>query len=295
MTLGRSTLEQAARALRQRVPESVAGAVSNCGGTNRRRARFAGELAKGDVPDDQFLAIMHSLIFPNGVRKTTAPARCAGVVRELLAKGELVRGKGPIRVLEIAPSAGLDAKSTHALLAEHVAIETYDLADLHTHVLYDRERGLVFDEDGRLLQVDLGRRFVSIHFSYSYRFQRVAVLPKRLRPAMLVRRHPFDRTRPMMRLPLVHPSLRVDQQGSPFRLMRHDVFDPFAERYDLVICMHLLVGRYFDAATIERGIQNLSSALAVGGTMLVGAAEDYRLVRRTGERTFETRTHRELG
>ncbi len=246
--------------LKALVPPHIAAFLGNCGGANRRRARFAGNLLRHDLTEAEFLAIYHSLIFPNGVRKTTAPERNSMVMRRVLEAGYVGRKK--IRVLEVGASAGLDALATWKLLrGAGCDVERYDLGDLFTEVRYDRRRGLVFDEDGRLLQVDLGSRFVAIYFSYNHPLQRITNLPKRLRPWALKRRLKYDPSAPVVRIPLVHPDLGVARGDTPFRLKRMNVFDPIDERYDLVVCMHLLVERYFDQATIDRAVDNLARSL----------------------------------
>lgn len=265
--------------LKKFVPKGIVDAFANCGGTNLRSERFAANLLRDDLSDDQFLGIMHSLIFPNGVRKTTARGRNTAVLRKLLDEGALALPRRPLRVLDIGASGGLDALATHALLSSVGRVESYMLGDLHTRVLYDRDRGLVYDEDGDLVQVRRRVGFVATHFEYSFRYQRLMNLPKRVRPWLLRRRFsaPADGAA-LVPIPLVHRSLRVGSPGSPFRLARMNVFQAIPGEYDLVICMHLLVDRYFSRERIEEGVRNLSHALAPGGSLLVGATEKHRLV-----------------
>jgi hypothetical protein len=269
--------------------EDIKGVVSNCGGKNPRHERFAGHLARRGIPDEQYVAICHALIFPNGVRKTTSPGRNTELVKSLLDRG-ILRLAPRVRVLEAAASAGLDALPTHELLAQRCAIDAYVLGDLHTHVLYDRPRGLVFDEDGKLLQVDRKNHFVSINFSYAYPFQRWATLPMRLRPFLLEqkRENSFGSGGPLERIPIAHPALRIDEPGTPFTVRRMDVFEPVDGRFNIIICLHLLVPQYFSAEVISRGIKNLASALDVGGTLVTGSREYPRVITRTSESTFET-------
>ncbi|HSO38503.1 MAG TPA: class I SAM-dependent methyltransferase [Labilithrix sp.] len=271
------------------LPESVKGVVSNCGGRNARHERFAGHLARRGIPEEQYLAICHALIFPNGVRKTTSPGRNTELIKSLLDRG-ILRLASRVRVLEAAASAGLDALSTHAVLAERCTIDQYVLGDLHTHVLYDRSRGLVFDEDGMLLQVDGKNHFVSINFSYAYPFQRWATLPLKLRPYLLERRRgsSFGGAEPLERIPIAHPALRIDEPGTPFTVRRMDVFEPIDGRFDLIICLHLLVPQYFPPDVLSRGIKNLASALEVGGTLVTGSREYPRVITRTSESAFQT-------
>jgi chemotaxis methyl-accepting protein methylase len=71
-----------------------------------------------------------------------------------------------------------------------------------------------------------------------------------------------------------------------------NVFEPIDDRFDLVICMHLLVSRYFAQEQIERGIANLAASLAVGGSVVVGATEAFRVIRRVGVSELDERRFR---
>ncbi len=267
--------------VRRLVPEVVKGAFSNCGGTNLRGGRFAGNLLS-PVTDDEFLGILHALIFPNAVRKTTGPGRNRSALERVLAHPDFPHGR-ELRILEVGASAGLDALATRAAVASRHRVASYVLGDLHTHVLFDRRRGLVFDMDRNLMQVKRGRHFVAVNFAYNYPFQRLVNAPKQLRPWLLRRRYRFDPASDVVTIPLVHPSVDVAGPGHPFTLRRLDVFGSLAGagEFDLIICMHLLVPRYFSAETIARGTANLASALSVGGVLVVGAVDDFRvLVRR---------------
>jgi hypothetical protein len=179
------------------------------------------------------------------------------------------------------------------LLSRSARVERYDIGDLYTKLLFDQERGLVFDEDHQLVQVLRPLSFVSIHFAFNYGYERFLTLPKRLRPLLLSRRHRYAPDRPMVDIPLVHPSLAVDQPGSPFHLRRLDVFKPIGDsktdRYRLIICMHLLLPRYFTPEQIERGVDNLTRHVEVGGSLLVGATDGYRVVQRKSEDEFVVR------
>lgn len=271
------------------LPESVKGIVSNCGGRNPRHERFSGHLARRDISEEQYIAICHALIFPNGVRKTTSPGRNTELVTNLIDRGVL-RLAPRVRVLEAAASAGLDALSNHQVVAARCTIDQYVLGDLHTHVLYDRTNGLVFDEDGKLLQVDRGTDFVSINFSYAYPFQRWATLPMKVRPYLLEQKRAgsFGGGAPLERVPIAHPALRIDDPGTPFTVRRMDVFEPIEGRFDLIICLHLLVPQYFPREALSRGIENLASALEVGGTLVTGSREYPRVFTRTADGSLKT-------
>jgi hypothetical protein len=278
-----------ARLTRSLVPKRVRTLLANCGGGNLRRARYAGALSEGPVDDERFLAICHSLIFPNGVRKTTSPSRNSATLTRLLESGVLPIGKD-LDVLDVGASIGLDAASTLALLEARTTVRSYTLGDRYPSVLYDRRRDAVFDEDHHLLQVKGVLGFTSINFSYDEPAQTVINLPKRLRPWLISKRVHFEEHEDVVRIPLVHPSVSLDDD-SPFRLQRIDAFEPIAGRYDLVVCMHLLVERYFSRETIARGEQNLANALRVGGALVVGASEAGKVYVRTSETDFDVRPY----
>lgn len=283
-----SFASSALRHLRAVAPHRLVSALSNCGGVNWASGRFAGNLAEKAISEDEFTAICHALIFPNGVRKTTTRGRNTALLRGLVDAGALEIPAGA-RVLDIGASGGLDALATVDLLSQYGEVARYVLGDLYTCVLYDRERGLVFDEDHNLLQVRQGSSFVSINFSYNFGFQRLTNLPKRLRPWVLRRQHAYQAGPNIVRLPLAHRELAIDSADSPFELRRMNVFEPISDLFDLVICMHLLVPRYFTPQQIEAGTRNLSAALRVGGSLVVGATEDFRLIRRVSTSEFEER------
>ena len=254
-------------------------AFSNCGGTNRA-TRFAGNLASGDVTERELLRIYHALIFPNGVRKTSGPQRNTRHLRALIDTGHVRLPRG-MRVLDIGSSLGLDALATAELLgSQGLEVREFVLGDLYPRVLYDVDRELVFDEDGNLLQVKRGRSFVAVNFAYNHAIQRITHAPKKVLPWLLKRRHAFDGSARLVSIPLVHPSIPLDAPGSPFRLRRMDVFEPIGDRFDLIICMNLLLRRYFRPDAIERGVQNLIAHLEPGGTAIVGGADGLRVFRR---------------
>lgn len=281
---------------RRLVPESVKGAIASCGGYDPRGHRFAGHLARPDLSEADFLGICDALILPNGTRKTTGPARNGALVKQLLDRKLLVHD-AHVRVLDVGASAGLDALTTLELLGRVCTVDEYVLGDLHTAVLYDRARGLVFDEDGNLLQIRRGRGYVAMHFSYAFEFQKITHAPKKVRPWILRKTTAKKLVPPpdAERLAIVHPALHLGAPGSPFRVKRMDVFAPVGERFDLVICLHLLVSRYFSPATIRAGEENLAAALNVGGTLLVGSREDFRLVTRVSETEWKTVRSETLG
>lgn len=268
------------------VPIPLVAATNNCGGVNRKGDRFAGHLLKPGLTDAEYVSILFSLIFTNGVRKTTTRARNTVVFEEVASRG-LFPAKRAIRVLDIGSGTGLDALSTRALLAKDHDVTEYVLGDLHTHLLFDPKRKLIYDEDGKLLQVASGSRFVSVYFSYNYWFQRYTNLPKRIRPWLLEKRYRIAKRDELVPIPLVHPELQVGSSDTPFHMKRMNVFEPLDERFDVILCMHLLVKRYFTETAIEDATMKLARALHVGGTLVVGALEDATVIVRRSENDFE--------
>jgi hypothetical protein len=255
--------------------------LSNCGGYNLRGERFAGNLVRTDLSAAEYEAICHSLILPGGVRKSTSAGRNEAAIRKWLALEGLPQR--PLRVLDIGASFGFDAMSNYELLRSRGDVEQYTIGDLYPEILLDPDRRRVCDPKGELLQVRFGSGFVSIHFAYNYQFQRMMNIVKRAHAALVHRRNQPRETAAWQRIPLVHPLLRANQYGSPFRAERMDVFQPFQSRYDLIICMHLLVPRYFSPARIEEGVENLKRTLSADGTLLVGTKDEFRIIRRTSD------------
>ncbi len=257
---------------------SLTGALANCGGVNLRTRRYAGRFAEPGLSEQEYLGLCHSLIFPNGVRKTTAPGRNEKLVA--MALRSLDVGEEPLRVLDIGAAIGLDARSNLAEIERVHAVQEYVLGDRFPRILLDRERGLVFDEDGHLLQVKRRGYFVSVYFEYNYPFQRWLNLPRRLYPEWLKRRYSNFGSQRLEPVDIVLPELHVDDPSSKFRLKRMDVFQPIEGTYDFILCMHLLVPRYFSQEVIERGVARLFAALKPGGVLLTGSSEAPRIITR---------------
>jgi hypothetical protein len=275
--------------VRSMFPQKAASVLANCGGFNRRGERFAGNLLRTDLSSADYEAICHSLIMANGVRKTTSGSRNGMAVQAAIDTGRLPRHRA-LKVLDIGASFGIDAMSTYELLRSQVEVEQYTIGDLYPEVLYNPKRGLICDPDGKLLQSRMGSGFVSTYFSYNFAFQRFTNAFKRAHAAFVRRTYDTSETEAWVRIPLVHHALRVNQPGSPFGLQRMNVFDPIPGRYDLIICMHLLVARYFTSQQLESGIANLKNALSLGGALIVGAIEDFQVIVRHAEAEYDIQT-----
>lgn len=257
------------------VPPFFLNLVNNCGGTNNDITAFAGNLLRNDLKDDEFIKICYSLILKNGVRKTTQPSR------NLKAIENVIRGNGnnfvaPIRILDIGASIGLDSLSTYNLLKNNYTIKEYILGDLYTEILFDKQRKLVFDQDGNLLQVMKGDYFVSIYFEFKFWYQRLANLHKFLRPYLLKKKYKFQNHN-IKPIKLISPAL-LNNCLQVFRLQRLNVFEPIGDTYDIIICFHLLIKRYFSSDLISHAKQNLFNSLKIGGVLIVGEADNYEII-----------------
>jgi hypothetical protein len=256
------------------------------GGFDPRAARFAGRLTESGLGMFELVAIYNSLIFRNGVRKTTTHGRNFEVIGALLDQGRLTLPES-IRVLDLGASAGLDALATYRRLTQVTNVETFVLGDFFTEILVDTRH--VYDQDGVLMQRRLAFGFVNRFFSCSTPYQRLAALPQQLL-AWLATVGQKRASVGLKRVELWHPDVR-SEPGAPFTMQRMDVFAPLPTlSYDLIICLHLLVDRYFSSSAIEAAIRNLQQALRVGGTVITGANERVRLIRRTSETEFVSET-----
>lgn len=262
--------------------------VANCGGLSFRGRRFAGHL-RATVDEDQHIEIMHALILPNGVRKTTNYARNHEAIVDVINKYG-VQLASSIRVIDIGCSSGIDAIQTQRALDKlgHEVCQ-YVLGDLYSEILIDPTGNFVYDSFGNPLQIKLGPFFYSINFSYSFAFQKLLCIPQRLLSIAL---------KPL--IPCAHSDcvtkglINVASQR-PFEVKCVDVFRRLPQSsediqaYDFVICLHLLVRRYFDPATIERGVENLKEYVAEGGFLAVGDREDPKLYQRKNNQFFQLR------
>jgi SAM-dependent methyltransferase len=171
-------------------------------------------------------------------------------------------------------------------------VKRYVLADLYPGVHYDSQSGVVYDEDGHPLQFSFGPfGFFSFHFSHNFAWQVPLSLAERIlaRSVKSLVPEPGATTE----LLLADPSL-MDAAGSllpPFELVRFNVFESKLDsEFDLVVCLHLLVERYFDERTIDRGIANLKELVAPGGLLVVGDLEAPKVWRKKSNGEFERLT-----
>jgi hypothetical protein len=263
------------------------------------RANFAGSLLelkadRWNIREEwhpalsaRFDAILDSLVMPNGVRKTTYSRRQEEVLSRVLAHEGCTLNGGAIRVLDVPSSAGTDSLRSYALLSERHPIASYVLGDLCFEIVYDPRRQCVFDTQGNLLQVGLGKRFFSIYRAhaagevYSW-LTGLLLLPLDLYGSYLKKRHPYAESDVNVRIRVVHPAVEALLSNGVLRLATMDVLEPIAGTYDLILSFNLLQRNYFPPKRIALGLENLGRALAEGGLMVIGNTESFVVLRKRG-------------
>ena len=250
---------------------------ANCGGINRKVEFFAGNLAAQEFDAQDYIKICFCLIFPNGTRKTTQQDRNASVIDGL----DLNFDKS-ISILDVGASIGVDALSNYEVLKKKMTVHHYTLGDLYTEIQYDKKRGLVFDQDGHLLQVRKKYFFVNIYFEYKYNIQKLMGYPQRIYTQLLKSRYTIDNSS-VEKISMIHPKLISDNSlRGVFSLKRMNVFEvQEEEKYDLIFCFHLLIQRYFSQTDIDKAVHNLVAALNPGGVLVYGERDDFHVVRKT--------------
>lgn len=76
-------------------------------------------------------------------------------------------------------------------------------------------------------------------------------------------------------IPFVHPeALALSQTTSTFRIVRHSVFEPSAEKAHVVRTMNIFNPGYFDTARLQLGAHSVWHSLVTGGLWIVGRTVD---------------------
>lgn len=235
----------------------------------------------------RFEAIVYGLVLPNGVRKTTYSRRQQEVLSKVLAHEGCTLNGGAIRVLDVPSSAGMDSLHSYAVLSERYPIASYVLGDLCFEIVYDPRRRCVFDEEGNLLQVRLGKRFFAIYRArvsgdnYTW-LTRLLVLPLDLYASYLKKRYPHTESEGNFRIRVVHPDVEALVADGVLQLAKMDVFENINGTYDLILSFNLLQRTYFPPERIALGVENLGHALAEGGLMVIGNTESFVVLRKRG-------------
>jgi hypothetical protein len=77
------------------------------------------------------------------------------------------------------------------------------------------------------------------------------------------------------KIPFLHPeALALSHTASSFRIVRHSVFEPTAERAQVVRTMNIFNPVYFDRPRLELGAQSVWHSLVTGGLWIVGRTVD---------------------
>ncbi|MDT8283262.1 MAG: hypothetical protein RQ982_10720 [Gammaproteobacteria bacterium] len=236
----------------------------------------------------RFVKIVDALVLQNGVRKTTYSSRQNAAMSSLCSGKHKYIDKTPITVLDLPSSVGLSSIDLYKILSEHYEISKYMLADQFFNILYDEDRGCIFDESGNLLQVKFKRYFFSIHRPHTSgsSFGIIASLllsPFSLTSYLLRKRYPFKGNAGMARLLLMHPEAEQMVDQGIFDYKKTDVFSKINGAYDLILSFNLLQKNYFSDDLIATGTDNLKNALNENGLLVMGNTESYTISRKQGD------------
>lgn len=260
-------------------PRPISCLTRNSGGVNKKLQNFAGRLLQDDLSDEQYYAITSSLIFQNGVRKTTAKNRNLSDLKEVFPN-EYRSPSKPIRVLDMGCSIGLASLANYDYLSQFYDVKEYVLGDLYTELLYDQDAGLIFDQDGNLLQVLRNKDFVSVNFEYWFLVERLKTICAERTANKLRRSCIFNRDK-CVKIELLHPRLKETQNGKVFKLERMNVLEPIAgEGFDIILCFFLLVKRYFNEEQLRQAYDNLVNSLNKDGVLVVGESGNIKILRK---------------
>ena len=194
----------------------------------------------------------------------------------------MTRAAGPpekaIRVLDVPASTGIASLASYERLRRDYRISRYVLGDQCFRVLYDPDRGCLFDEDGHLLQVRERSRFFSIYRPHargndSSPLTRALLLPFTLRSWYLKRRHRLSGATDPVPILLTHPDIEPHLADGVMQLERVNVFEDIPGEYDLILSFNLLQRNYFPPAAIARGMEKLGNALSEDGVLVVGSPD----------------------
>lgn len=259
-------------------------------GATHSAANFAGNLIplRDEYPNStrdrkqrlahRFDAIVDALVLPNGVRRTTYPARQNAVVERVLADEACRPNTSELRVLDLPASSGIASLGTLDLLSRQYRVGCYVLADLSFQALYDPERGCIFDEQGHLLQVQRRKRFFSIYRPHASGNEvsvltNLLLLPLTVASWHLKRKFRFSAARDLLPVRLIHPEVEARLDNGVLALKKVDVFQDLGDQYDLILSFNLLQRNYFSAEAIARGMENLRRGLRDGGVLVMGSPD----------------------
>lgn len=263
--------------LRKLLPAWLTAVKRNCGGINKNTSFFAGQLAKPDINDDEYLKIINALIFENGVRKSTKFNRNSELIRTLIAEKKIGWEKDSLTVLDVGASVGIDALGNLEALKIKYPVKEYVLGDLYTTILYDTANQLIFDEYGNVVQALFSDYFVTMNFEFKYWIEPLYHLYNIYKTKRL-KKHFKDAVpaeKQTVIIPLLYKKVMSD---NVFKQQKINVFEPLNRKFDLIICMNLLQPRYFKQELIESGNRNLINALNPKGYLITGVTDNYDVI-----------------
>ena len=234
---------------------------------------------------ERFDAIIDNLVMKNGVKKTTYAMRQNRILTNVLNEEKSRLDKNAIRVLDIPSSIGTASLDIYEMLSHQYTISSYLLGDLYFKIYYDQDRGCIYDDEGNLLQVRLGKQFFSINRPnttgnvYNYAAYWL-LLPLDLVSWRFRKKYPYLHHNNYLAIALLHPDVESRLHDSVFRIRKTDVFQSIDEKFDVIISFNLLQKNYFPQELIRIGIENLKTALNEGGLLIMGNTESFSVSRK---------------
>jgi hypothetical protein len=233
----------------------------------------------------QFLKIIDTLVFKNGVRKTNYSKRQTKILLSIIKNNKLDIKKDTINVLDLPSSIGLASADFYTVLNKHFSIKKYVLADLYHEILFDPDRNCVFDKAGNLLQVKLNENYFSIyrpHISGNEFtiFTHLFLFPLNFISFYFKKKFKLKESKSLKSILLLHPEIECKVKEGIFYLLTIDVFAKIIGSYDLILSFNLLQRNYFPASMIKKGILNLGNSLNDNGILVVGNTELYSVYRK---------------
>lgn len=261
------------------IPRPITYLFRNNGGINKDINAFAGNLIKNNLNDKEYKKITYNLIFSNGVRKTTEVNRYINDIKAIFPVQFNLKKKA-VKVLDIGSSIGLAAIANYDYLSEYYNIKEYVLGDLYTKLYYEKKKGLIFDEYGNLLQILRQNDFISMNFEFCFKIEKVKNVFKQ-NYVKSIDTSSFNFIPENCEIiELIHPRISEERYKNVFKLKNMNVFEPIDDKYDIILCFHLLIKRYFNEKLLFAGKNNLYDVLEPGGVLVVGETGKYEIVKK---------------
>ena len=265
--------------------------------SKHRLENFAGNLARmkeqyseadennKEIITGNFERIINSLVLANGVGKTTYKGRHIDILRKIVASDDFIIPNNSIRVLDIPSSVGISSMDMHKILKEKYRIDKYMMADQFFTLLYDRQRGCIYDLEKNLLQVKFSGKFFSLYRPHttgdSFGFiAKIFLFPFELMSNIYKKRYAFKEGDSVEELLLLHPEAEAMVSRGEMTYQKMDVFSKIPDKYDLILTFNLLQKNYFPENLINQGVDNLTEALEEGGLLVIGSSEYYKVFRK---------------